>query len=244
MLQRFTSRGQQSQPAELPALARKMLHRRSALSSYMQLMTLLSVLPVLGIAVVSLAVSFNTQDHALDTGMVLYLEISTLFGIAGFLCHTIFLNPSSQFLSWVDYALGAGALGFTIAWTVNRSWGHFTNLEQVVFIILGFYMAIRTWYYCVKEHGLVGEYLGWSREVIALESFKLVWVVRSLSLAQEILPEIEAIQRSASTVWGSALHNVQNVAVYITDSDVKARNQFVQSMRSRVPNVQLFRLVC
>jgi ferredoxin-NADP reductase len=185
---------------------------------------LLTIMPVLGISLIALTISWNTIDIELYGGMVEALMVLTAVFQLIFAAVACCVWDASQFAAFIDTAF---CLIMPFA-----DWYWFGHYEQngilsasdiTTYSLLMGYLTARVWSMTVKPR-----HRSWrtadgvcsNSGLTTLERLEMVWVVRSASLVSEILPEINTLWDELVGQWGEEnAHAVCRIKIFVTDTD-------------------------
>ena len=187
---------------------------------------LLSSLPVLGIAILGMTISWNTCTFELRYGMIESLCALAIVFQACFAFVAFFVWDGTQFLAFIDAAVSIIAPFADWYWHIQ--FGKSEQLEPhdlaLVCLLIG-YMTARLWSMVVRPR-----HQSWRKNVLqrdgfgdTLDRFEMVWVTRSASLVSKIMPEIHVLWDTLVSEWGreNAL-KVCRISIHVTDADNEA----------------------
>jgi hypothetical protein len=189
---------------------------------------LLTTMPVLGISLIALTISWNTIDIELYGGMVEALMVLTAVFQLIFAVVACCVWDASQFAAFIDAAF---CLIMPFA-----DWYWFGHYEQngvlsasdiTTYSLLMGYLTARVWSMTVKPRHrswrAADGGCGSTGGLTTLERLEIVWVVRSASLVSEILPEISNYWDELVARWGDEnARAVCRIRVFVTDTDQRA----------------------
>jgi predicted ferric reductase len=186
---------------------------------------LLAGLPVIGIALLGLAISWNTMGIELYSGMIESLQALTIFFQLCFAIVALFVWDGNQFFAYVDVAI------CMVTPVANAYWfyqyeknGFLIPTDLTCFCLLTGYMTGRVWSMTVRPRRTSWQNSLDSDGVRTMERLEIVWVARSASLVSEILPDINAIWETLVAAWGEEnARAVCRISIYVTDQDLAAR---------------------
>jgi hypothetical protein len=215
--------GSDRQLVRLSMQAMRSAARRATRSIYG--VVLLTIMPVLGISLIALTISWNTIDVELYGGMVEALMILTAVFQLSFAVVACCVWDASQFAAFIDTAF---CLIMPFA-----DWYWFGHYEQngvlspsdiTTYSLLMGYLTARAWSMTVKpRHRSWRTADGSCSGLTTLERLEMVWVTRSASLVSEILPEINTIWDQLVSVWGAEnAQAVCRIQIFVTDTDQRA----------------------
>ena len=187
---------------------------------------LLGLLPVLGMIVFSLALSWTFLGIELEKlGLQRYEFMDVTLGIITMIFQALFavavfcLWPSDTFYFFLDVAVIAGS----VILDIFQYHGHWTTMESLLLASYLFfigYSTLRSWAHAVDSKHSSWTNVGVQDGMNTLDSLHFVWVTRSASLAAAVLPDVESILQELIRVWGhEGLHKVCRVSIYVTDAD-------------------------
>jgi predicted ferric reductase len=184
---------------------------------------LLTVMPVLGIALIALTISWNVIDIELSHGMVASLKAFTIVFQTCFALVALFVWDASQFLAMIDCAI---CLLIPFAdWYWFRQYeanGTLNSDEIITYCVVIGYLTVRTWSMTVKPRHRPWRTCS-TRNISTLDRLEIVWTSRSASLVSKILPEIAAIWDKLVAQWGEEnARAVCRISIFVTDKDQRA----------------------
>lgn len=182
---------------------------------------LLGCLPVIGVTVLGLTISWNTINIELYGGMVEFLQAFTVFFQLCFAAIALFVWDGNQLFAYVDVVMCMVTPVADAVWFYRyESQGQLTPGEVTLCCLLTGYMTARVWNMTVKPRHRSWQASVDSDGAKALECLEMVWVARSASLVSEILPDINAIWETLVESWGEEnARSVCRISVYVTDKD-------------------------
>jgi hypothetical protein len=196
---------------------------------------LLTSLPVIGISLFALTVSWNTIPIDLYPGMIEILKIFTMVFQGLFAVIACFIWPANSLVSYVDYIMCMISPFADLYWMqVCETYTTLRPVDILTYSILTLYMTFRLWTKAVmpRESSPIRSILqnGGSK----VDQLNFVWTTRSASLVSEILPDILYLWELLASKWGSAnASHVCRVSIYVTDPDMEAceklRREYKQS---------------
>jgi predicted ferric reductase len=199
---------------------------------------LLAGLPVIGIALLSLTLSWNTIDIELYDGMVETLQALTVFFQFCFAVVALFVWDGNQFFGYVDVVICMVTPVADAYWFYQyENNGFLSPSELTLSCLLTGYMTARVWSMTVRPRHRSWQTSVDSDGVRTLERLDVVWVARSASLVSEILPDINAIWETLVAAWGEEnARSVCRISVYVTDKDPEAR----EALKNEIHDLSLF----
>jgi hypothetical protein len=184
---------------------------------------LLAIMPVLGISLIALTISWNTIDIELYVGMVEALMVLTAVFQFSFAVVACCVWDASQFAAFIDITV---CLIMPFA-----DWYWFGHYERngvlspsdiTAYSLLMGYLTARAWSMTVKPRHRPWRADGCSG-ITTLERLEMVWVTRSASLVSEILPEINTVWDELVAQWGEEnAQAVCRISIFVTDTDQRA----------------------
>jgi len=187
---------------------------------------LVGIVPVFGVAVISLFLSWNAIRVKFDAMscreyefMNKTLAFVTIIFQSMFAIVVFCLWSMDSFFFFLDVLV----LITSIILDVFRYSGNWTTLDSLYYtsyLASVSYMTFRSWARVVHSQND-----SWRRLAMrdGLKTFSLVWVTRSASLAASVLPDIDDIMQELTKVWGTEdLHKVCRISIYVTDKDKAA----------------------
>ena len=189
---------------------------------------LLTALPVLGVVLMSITISWNTTPFTIYPAMVNTLKYLTvmfqsLFAIAAI----VVWESTGGLLEYVDVAMCAISPFVDVFWFQTYATRRLTAREIALYCIHIGYMTGRCWYRAVVPARKIAT-LNHDASLAKLERFHLCWVTRYPSQVAAILPSILSVWDCFVTNWG--LENAQKVfsiSVYVTCKDHGAFRQLL-----------------
>ena len=187
---------------------------------------LLCILPVIGLTLIGLMISWNTINIELYSGMTYFLKTFTVGFQACFAAITFFIGDSSEFLTYIDMVMTLIAPFADWYWLLLcENNGTLNPGDLTLYCLLTGYMVFRLW-----SMAVIPRHRSWRTRVEnegirTMERFDMVWVARSASLVSEILPDINEIWKSLVDTWGEKnAASVCRISIYVTDKDPDARS--------------------
>ena len=189
---------------------------------------LLTGLPVLGVSVIGLTISWNTTPVELYTGMVETLQsITVVFQILfAIVATSIWHIGGNGILPYVDVAVCLVAPFADWYWfTVYKDGGILQPQDITTFSLLIGYMTLRLWTNVVMpRHNSWQSRLG-CISTATLDRLDVIWTTRSAEQVANVLPTILECWNRLVSVWGlqNAL-KVCRVSIHVTDPNEDACN--------------------
>jgi len=204
---------------------------------------LLSILPVIGITLIGLMISWNSISVELYDGMTHFLKCFTVGFQGCFAIVALFILDSSEFLTYVDIVLTIIAPFADWYWLLQcEDGGTLNNGDLTLYCLLTGYMLLRLW-----SMAVIPRHRSWKTRVEnrgvmrTMERFDFVWVTRSASLVAEILPDINEIWESLVSTWGEKnAAAVCRISIHVTDKDEVA----LEALRKEFGKTSLFKGGC
>jgi len=193
---------------------------------------ILAGLPVIGIALLGLTISWNTMDIELYSGMIEFLQAFTVFFQVCFAIVALFVWDGNELFAYVDVVICMVAPVADAFWFYKyEEYGVLRPADITTFCLLTGYMTVRVWSMTVRPRHRSWQNSGDSDGVRAMERLEIVWVSRSASLVAEILPDINSIRETLVKSWGEEhARSVCRISVYVTDTDPKARELLIDDI--------------
>lgn len=202
---------------------------------------LLSALPVLGVTLLGLTISWNTCNFELHYGMIESLNIMTLIFQVLFAFVAFFIWDGTQFFALVDAVICI--ITPFADWYWLRQYSKFEQLhpcDVTLYCILTGYMTARLWSMVVRPR-----HRSWRSNVVrddgfggTLDRLELVWVTRSASLVSKIMPEIHVLWDTLVREWGHEnARKVCRISIHITDKD----NEACELLKQECSQLDLYR---
>ena len=182
---------------------------------------LLSMMPVFGISVIALTISWNTVPIELYGGMTSILRILTYIFQACFAMIVFFVWDANSFFAYTDIAV-CSLLVPIGNWYLNNKYGNNGVLQPpdiTLSCLLTAYLTARVWAMAVKPR-----HCSWrscsNGKISTLDRLEIVWVTRSSNLVVKILPDVDKLYTKLVQLWGhDYAREVCRISVYLTDRD-------------------------
>jgi hypothetical protein len=185
----------------------------------------LAALPVLGVALLGMLISWNTLPFDMYPGMTTSLKVVTIVFQASFAAVAMCLWDSNNGIqTLVDLVLCiinpfADWLWFQ-KYDIN---GHLSPVEITTASLLVGYMTARLWLGAVMPR-----HISWKKHVergftTKLDRLDVVWTTRSASQVAETLPDLVEMWDTLVDAWG--VHDafqVCRIQIYVTDKNKEA----------------------
>lgn len=200
---------------------------------------LLSILPVAGITLFSLMVSWSTTPVNIHTKMTVFLKYFTIAFQSLFSFVSIFVWNAEGIVVYVDFVFVVISPFADWYWIkVCNDFQKLLSSDIVVFSIVIWYMIGRFWAKAVApihagRHSVIK-----NARALYIDQFKFVWMTRSASQVSEILPDVLMRWNLLVEKWG--LENAQkvcNISIYITDPNELS----CALLRKEYENTEFFR---
>ena len=199
----------------------------------------LLLVPVLGVTIIGLTLSWNTILIDLYPWMIETLKIATIVFQSIFAFVTLFVHNRSEFLTYIDVVISIVSIFADWYWFATDRWCNMDSGDLVYFSLLLGYMTLRTWYNAVRARtwswrSKVGTKLTSNN----VDKLTFVWITRSAPLVSKIVPDVIHIWNSLANAWGEqAANKVCNISIYITDKDKAA----CDALRAEIGESSLFK---
>jgi hypothetical protein len=198
---------------------------------------LLTVMPIFGVSLIALTISWNTITIELYDGMVQVLMALTVVFQLCFAAVAFFVWDASQFAAFIDTAICLIVPFANWYWfRIYKRDGMLNAVDVVTFCLVAGYMTARVWSMTVKPRHRSWTNNGSSRNASTLERLEVVWTSRSASLVSEILPGINETWEHLVYLWGEErAWDACRISIYVTDKDEVA----VRSLQCQLRNMSL-----
>ena len=187
----------------------------------------LGLVPVLGLSVFSLALSWTFLGMELDKlELKRYYFMDLALGTITIVFQGIFALAvfcfwsSDNFFFFLDVAVIAGSIILDI-FQYRGSWTTMDSLLFASYMSSIAYCTLRSWSRAVESKHSSWTRVGAQDGFNTLDLLHFVWVTRSASLASAVLPDIEEIVQELLPLWQENLHKVCRISVYVTDENAK-----------------------
>jgi len=193
---------------------------------------ILSILPVLGTALLGLTISWNTCSFELLNGMMEALGVLTVIFQACFAFVAFFIWDGTHFFALVDGVMCLIAPFADWYWVLQvKKYEQLRPCDVTLYVILIAYMTARLWTMVVRPR-----HRSWRSNVVqddgfggTLDRLDLIWVTRSASLVSRIMPEIHVLWDTLVAEWGREnAAKVCRISIYVTDQDDEACDMLKQ----------------
>jgi hypothetical protein len=184
----------------------------------------LASLPVLGVALIGMIISWNTLPFDMYPEMLIALKAVTIVFQASFAAVAMLFWDSNNMLALVDFVLCIINPFADWLWFQKYDTNdHLAPVDITISCLLVGYMTARLWWGAVMSR-----HTSWKKHVergftSKLDRLDIVWTTRSASRVAEILPDIVEAWDSLVDAWG--IHDafqVCRIQIYVTDKDKKA----------------------
>jgi hypothetical protein len=195
--------------------------------------------PVLGVTIIGLTLSWNTILIDLYPWMVDTLKIATIVFQCVFATITLFVHNRSEFLTYIDVVVSTVSVFADWYWFTTDRWCNMDSGDLVYFPLLLGYMTLRTWHNVVRARTRSWRNkVGTKLSTNTMDRLSFVWITRSAPLVSKIVPDIIHIWNALVNAWGEhAANKVCSIAIYITDKDQAACN----ALKAEIDQSSLFK---
>lgn len=182
---------------------------------------LLSAMPVFGVALLGLTISWNTVNFEMRYGMIEGLQAMTILFQVLFIFIALFLWEGNHLFAYIDAALSVVSPFTTWYWfLVYSKTGLLSATDILTYCLFIGYMTARVWDMTVRSRNTSWQCCEAEGEFNSLERMELVWVTRSSSLVSQVLPDICNIWEILVRAWGEEdAMKVCRISVFVTDTD-------------------------
>lgn len=184
----------------------------------------LTALPVMGVGLLALTISWNTIPIDIKPGMVDILKFLTMLFQSLFAGIAIFVWDGNTFLTFIDMVMCILSPFADWNWVkVCDKYGSLRFTDIVAYSLLVGYMTARVWAKAVmprhkSRSAEVGRF-----SVNRVNKLDVVWTTRSASLVSEILPDLLDVWETLGATWGAENSlEVCRISIYVTDRDQEA----------------------
>jgi hypothetical protein len=184
----------------------------------------LTTLPVMGVGLLALTISWNTIPIDIKPGMVDILKLLTTVFQSFFAGIAIFVWDGNTFLTFIDMVMCILSPFADWYWVnVCYNYGSLRSTDIVLYCLLVGYMTARVWAKAVMpRHKSLSTEVG-RFSVNRVNRLDVVWTTRSASLVSEILPDLLEVWETFGASWGAENSlEVCRISIYITDRDQEA----------------------
>ena len=185
---------------------------------------LLGLLPVLGVALFGLTVSWNTSTVDIPQSWMTLIQAGTVIFQLMFAYVALFIWDANCLLAHVDIAMSIVAPFADWYWFQQyASASGLTPPDITLYCLMTAYMSMRAWYMTVKPRRKSWN-RGDSKCVRTMERLDVIWISPSASLVSEIMPEILSSWDELVRVFG--IDNATRVCrfrIFVTEKNQQAR---------------------
>jgi len=196
---------------------------------------LLSSLPVMGMALLGLTISWNTIQVEIQPSMMDSLKASTVLFQVIYSLVSLCIWDGNGIFAFVDVAL---CLVFPCAdwyyFLICERYGTLRPADILTYSFLILYMTGRLWARTVSpRHSTWQRAVSQSGSVSKVDKLNFVWTTSCASQVAGLLPDILAQWDLLVSAWGlgNALE-VCSISVHVTDKDEKACRQLRREIRT------------
>ena len=193
---------------------------------------LLTGMPVFGLTLIALTISWNTIPIDVYPGMVTTLKVLTMLFQGLYAVVSLCVWNAESLLSYIDIVLCIICPFADWYWilvcqdnTVLRP-GDIT-----LYSLLTGYMTARVW-----AKAVMPRHRCWTmrpRNCTTVDKMELIWTTRSASQVSEILPEILEFWETLVAAWGlKKVLEVCQVSIFVTDNDQEACAMLRRELRN------------
>ena len=184
----------------------------------------LSLLPVIGVTLFALTVSWNTMPIEIYPGMIDILKVFTVNFQALYAIIAIFVWDFNGILSYVDLVICTIAPFADWYWSISCAEnGTLLPVDILTYSLLTLYMTARLWAMAVVPLKLNFHRSVNRGAVYKVDKLNFVWTTRSASQVSEILPDILVLYDLLVTIWGfQCAQEVCQISIFVTDKDAEA----------------------
>lgn len=184
----------------------------------------LTTLPVMGLGLLALTISWNTIPTDIKPGMVDILKFFTMLFQSFFAGIAIFIWDGNTFLTYIDMVMCILSPFVDWYWvTVCDNYGSLRFTDIAAYSLLVGYMTARVWAKAVMPRHKSRSAETGRFSVNSVNRLDIVWTTKSASLVSEILPDLLDVWETLGTTWGPENSlEVCRISIYITDRDHEA----------------------
>lgn len=190
-------------------------------------------LPVLGLSLIAMTISWNTTKAELRRGMLDTLKASTILFQLSFAAIALFIWYANSFFSYVDFAFCVMAPFVNWYWFLiyDRN-GVLSPCDVTTYTLFIGYMTFRLWNDVVQPRHHAVCVTDDTSNFHTLDRLDVVWIARSASMVARILPDIEHVYASLFDQWGEdAARSVCKFEIFVTDKDQLAREALLRELK-------------
>lgn len=206
---------------------------------------LLTIVPVLGISVLSFTISWNTINIDLFDGMIDSLQVFTWIFQSIFVILALFVWDATTLLSYTDAAISLVTPFADYYWyrQYYKS-GVLSGTETTLLCLLILYMTFRVWIRAVQpRHNSWKSHFEQNNRTSTVDRLDFVWTTRSASQVSKILPDILYIWDALVKSWGyENARQVCRISFHVTDKDRSACDLLKSEMEGTGLEVTFSRL--
>lgn len=183
---------------------------------------LLSFMPMLGVALIGVTISWNTLhnfDFIITPNMIAAIKVFSVVFQALFAGIAMLVWDANGLFFFIDATI---CLVFPVAdWFWFRQYsmfGYLPSTSIALSCLTTAYLTFRCWNAALQpcKHHTVPE------EVTVMERLDLVWITRSAGLVGKVLPDLDARMKELIDVWGENTSQVIGITIHVTDPDEHA----------------------
>lgn len=210
--------------AQIQTNIRDMKHKAQSASRSIYGTVLLSFLPVVGVSLFALMVSWNTISVELYPVMIDILKFFTITFQGFFAIASIFCWNAEGIFSYVDLVFVVIGPFADLYWDqICDREGRLQPNDLLLYSIFTWYMIVRLWNNAVGPQQSTLYRSKRNHRSNVLDKMTFVWTTRSASQVSEILPDILEMWNTLVKRWGlKKARKVCDVSIYITDPDEEA----------------------
>ena len=188
---------------------------------------LLTSLPIFGMTVFALTVSWNTIPIDLYPGMIEILKILTMGFQAMFTIVACFVWHANSLVSYVDIVMCIISPFADLYWIqICQEYDTLRPVDILTYSILTLYMTFRLWAKAVMPRDSTSARTIMQNAGPSVDRLNFVWTTRSASLVSEILPDILSLWDLLASKWGPEnAAQVCPISIHVTDPDSDACDQ-------------------
>lgn len=194
----------------------------------------LTGLPVIGVSLFALTVSWNTMPMDIYPGMADILKVFTMIFQALFAIVALFVWNGNNILAYVDVVICLINPFADWYWLkVCEEYVTLRPIDIVTYSLIVLYMTSRLWTKAVTPRKS-GFHQSVNRgAVYKMDRFDFVWTTKSASQVSDVIPDILALWNILVDMWG--LEDAQNacrISIYVTDKDMEACSMLQREVRN------------
>lgn len=207
--------------AQIKSNIRVLKHSAQKASRSIYGTVLLSFLPVMGMTLFALVISWNTIPIELYLSMIEVLKFFTIAFQAFFAIASLFFWNAEGIFSFVDLSFVLISPFADVYWNqICDKEGKLRPNDLLLYTTLTWYMIVRVW-----NNAVGPQQSTWCRPIrltssVGFDKLAIVWTTRSASQVSEILPDILELWNTLVKRWGvENAKKVCDASIYITDPD-------------------------